>query len=130
MIKIFLTIILWALTIIAFTQVIPSDRLVNWNNAGYTGEIPDPENIIDVTTYGAVGDSSTDNYTAVSEAIASLEGRRGVILFPEGDFLIRGTVNLPDSVIIRGISPELTEIIFNNEGETASCFVIASLTAV
>ncbi len=57
--------------------------------------------------FGAVGDSSTDNHQAVLDAIASLEGRQGVVYFPEGDYMIFGSVTLPDSVIIRGESSQL-----------------------
>lgn len=112
------------LTFNTSAQVIPESKRVNWQNTGYDGIIPDPENIINVIDFGAIGDSITNNHTAVTDAIESLQGRKGVVLIPEGNFLIRGTVHLNDSVIIRGISPESTQIIFDNNGETSSCFVV------
>ena len=80
---------------ISNAQVIPADRFTDWSGAGYPDSIPEPTLILDVTTFGAVGDGVTDNFSAVNSAINALNGAQGVIYFPAGDYLISTTLNLP-----------------------------------
>mgnify|MGYP002587337157 CR=1 FL=1 len=42
----------------------------------------------DVTTFGAVGDGKTDCSKAINSAIASLPSEGGVVVIPEGDFVL------------------------------------------
>ncbi len=61
--------------------------------------------IIDVTDFGAVGDSQTDNTTAFQNAIdhaASLGG--GTVYIPPGNFIISQTINVPGGVVLQGES--------------------------
>src|SRR5690242_7916111 len=97
-------------------QTIPSSRTVDWSHAGYEGAIPDSAATVDVTTFGAVGDSTTDNYSFVLNAINSLNGNRGVIYFPPGNYLMQTGFSLPDSVILRGASSDSTHLIFDFAG--------------
>lgn len=108
----------------ATAQVIPSNRRVQWSQCGYPGTLPNPQTIVDVTSFGAVGDGVTDNFTAVTAAINSLSGTQGVIYFPTGNFLIGSSLNLPDSVILRGVSSDSTHLSFNFNGTVANCINI------
>ncbi|MCF8228123.1 MAG: T9SS type A sorting domain-containing protein [Bacteroidales bacterium] len=105
-------------------QVIPVERRVDWSVAGYPGNIPHPELIINAVDFGANGDSLTDNATALNDAISFLAGNRGVISFPPGTFLFRSGINLTDSVIIRGASSDETHFVFDLGGAAENCFNI------
>ncbi len=109
-------------------QIIPSSRTVDWSHAGHEGNIPDPAVIIDVATFGAVGDSTTDNYQFILNAINSLGGGEGVIYFPAGKYLISSTLNLPDSVVLRGMSSDSTRLIFDFSGAVGNCMNISGST--
>ena len=109
----------------SFAQVIPASNRVDWSHAGHEGVIPDPSNIVDVTGFGAVGDSLTDNHGFILTAISSLNGNRGVIYFPPGNYLVLSTINLPDSVILRGASSDSTHLIFDFAGSAGNCINIA-----
>jgi hypothetical protein len=100
----------------ASAQTIPVNRLVDWSVAGYPDSFPNPGLVYDVTNFGAVGDSLFDNATAIRDAIDSLHGNRGVIYFPPGNYIIGSTIDLPDSVILRGASSDSSRLIFDLGG--------------
>jgi hypothetical protein len=110
-------------------QTIPSSRIVDWTHAGYEGIIPDSSNEIDILSFGGAGDSLTDNYPFIISAINSLNGNRGVIYFPAGNYVIRSTINLPDSVILRGASSDSTHLIFDFSGVAGNSISIQGSAA-
>src|SRR3990172_5696658 len=83
-------------------QIIPGAMRVDWSKAGYEGSIPDPANVLDVTGYGAVANDNSDDYSAIISAMNALSGQQGVIYFPPGIYDVRSTLNLADSVVLRG----------------------------
>ncbi len=113
---------LWSMPLKA--QVVAPERLVDWSIAGFPDTIPKPSLIINVQDHGAVGDSLTENYPAIVDAINALGGRLGVIYFPAGIYLIGNQVMLPDSVIIRGESSGSTFLQFDLGGRDEHCFFI------
>ncbi|MBR4748928.1 MAG: hypothetical protein IK083_05075 [Abditibacteriota bacterium] len=57
----------------------------------------------DPTDFGAVGDGRTDCTEAFQKALdAAGEARYGVVKVPAGNFLFRGTLNLPTGVTLEG----------------------------
>ncbi|MDZ7743421.1 MAG: glycosyl hydrolase family 28-related protein [Bacteroidota bacterium] len=106
-------------------QVIPAGRLVDWTRAGYPAPIPDPSLVLDATDFGAVGDSLTDNAQALASAIDYLDGKRGVVFFPPGQYIFNSPVNLNDSLVIRGTSSDQTHFIFDLDGAAENCFNIS-----
>ncbi len=111
-------------SIIVIGQTIPSSRISNWSHAGYQEAVPTPLNILDVTLFGAVGNGIIDNTNYIRSAIDSLHGLRGVIYFPPGNFLVESTIDIPDSVILRGASSDSTHLIFNFNGLVGNGFNI------
>jgi hypothetical protein len=107
-----------------FAQTIPPNRIIDWSIAGYRDSFPNPTTVLDVTSFGAIGDSITDNTSFILNAIDSLHGQRGVIYFPPGKYLVGLSLALPDSVIIRGASADSTWIIFNFGGNIGNGFNI------
>lgn len=112
-----------------FAQVIPVERFTDWNGAGYPDSIPDPATVLDVTSFGAIGDGVTDNFSAVSSAINALNGAQGVIYFPAGNYLIGSTLNLPDSTILRGAGSDSSHLIFNLNGTIGNAINITGTSS-
>ncbi len=108
----------------SFAQIIPSSRTSTWTETGYPDSIPEPATILDVMNYGAVGDGIADDYTAVINAIAALSGGQGVIYFPPGEYKIGTSLNLPDSVVLRGASSDSTHLKFDLQGAVGNCINI------
>ncbi len=101
---------------LSFAQIIPSAATVDWSKAGFEGEIPAFNNIADVTLFGAIANDTIDDYPAVVSAIASLNNLAGVVYFPAGNYLIKTTITLRDSLIIRGAGSDSTTLTFHFNG--------------
>lgn len=57
--------------------------------------------IVDVTGYGALGDGVTDDYAAITAAIAACPPG-GVVYFPAGVYMISNQISLPPRVTLQG----------------------------
>ncbi len=112
-----------------YSQVIPFNRTSNWAETGYGDSIPEPSNIVDVMNFGAVADGIADDYAAVSAAIASLGGMQGVVYFPPGVYKIGTSINLPDSIVLRGASSDSTHLKFDLQGAVGNCINITGSIA-
>ncbi len=55
-------------------------------------EFPDDAGLIDVTSYGAVGDGTTDDTEALQLAIAENVGRHRILFFPPGTYLVNDSL--------------------------------------
>lgn len=107
-----------------YGQTIPSNRISTWSETGYGDSIPEPGNIVDVMNFGAVADGIADDYAAVNAAINSLGGMQGVVYFPPGIYKIGASINLPDSVVLRGASSDSTHLKFDLQGAVGNCINI------
>lgn len=85
----------------------------SWQGAGASLDYSTSSNVVNVITFGAVGDSATDCRNAINQAIASLAGSPGVIYFPAGKFRLTRGISLPDGVVIRGKNSRETSLIFD-----------------
>jgi len=95
-------------------QIIPVDRtfVSGWRSAGYPGEIPSPQTIVNVRDFGAIGDGVTNDDDAVSAAIASLDSAPGVVYFPAGTYFLELNINMPEGVVLRGERATSTSLLF------------------
>lgn len=60
----------------------------------------------DVTKFGAIGDGKTDCSKAINSAIASLPSEGGVVVIPEGDFVLDAPIVIDKhNVTIKGLNP-------------------------
>ena len=60
----------------------------------------------DITLAGAVGDGKTDCSTIINQMIASLPAEGGIIVIPEGDFVLDEPIVInKDNVTIKGLNP-------------------------
>jgi len=108
-----------------FCQVIPGDRHPDWKLIYENHRFIEPENILNVKDFGALGDGQTDDYQAVSNAIASLNGRLGIISFPTGNYLITQSLYLPDSVTLQGSSSDSTTLWFNFNAQALDAIIVS-----
>ena len=122
--------LLLCLSIASTAQIIPEANLVDWSDAGYPGNFPDPATVVSVMDHGAVGDGVTDDRPALLAAIASLNSQPGVVLFPAGSYKIASTVSIPSGVVLRGEGVEATFIKLNMGGSAINGFQTSgSITA-
>ena len=111
-----LLLVLIAFQQIATAQVLTADRRTDWSLAGYQDTLPVYSQAVNITAYGAVGDGTVVNDTAISKAIAALNGQSGTIYFPTGNFFFSQSIVLPDSVVLRGSGADSTTLSFNLNG--------------
>lgn len=96
-------------------QQFDSKRITAWNQAGTSSPVLAPSNVIDITEFGADNTGASSCNDAFDAAKSSLNGASGTIYFPTGLFRFDQTINLPDSVFIKGESSE-TELVFDLDG--------------
>jgi hypothetical protein len=106
-------------------QVIPLSQRVDWEQAGFQGEIPDPSLIASVKDFGAIGDGITNDYNAIQAAINSLNGNSGVVFFPVGSYLLKSSLSLPSGVILRGESSTKSILKFTLSSSGYDCIKIS-----
>ncbi len=79
------------------------------------------EGVFDVRdpAYGATGDGSTDDTTAIQNAIDAAAVSGGTVLLPTGTYRTTATLNLPrnPSVSIAGVHPERTVLEYGGAGK-------------
>jgi hypothetical protein len=107
-----------------FSQVIPEERAVDWSLARTHFHFQQPENIIDVTDFGAVGDGETDNSAAYSAALMAAGDEPAVIFFPAGNFLFNSNIYLKNHIVIKGSGSGHTSLLFDFQGVNKSCITI------
>jgi hypothetical protein len=107
--------------ILIYSQVIPPERQVNWSDALKSYEYNVPVNEVNVMDFGATGNGVDNDRPAVLNAIASLNGNLGYVYFPPGNYLLTGSLSLPDSVILKGFSSETSVLKFNFSGSANNC---------
>ena len=94
-------------------QVIPGDRRVDWTGALQSYHFKEPLIRLNIMDYGGDSLGTTDNSEAFSKAVTVLNGRCGEVYFPSGTYLFRETLQIPDSLTIRGDGASNTHVIFN-----------------
>lgn len=94
-------------------QIIAPERRVDWSSAGLTKLLIEPEQKVSIEQFGGKGDGISVNNQALEDAISSIGGKSGVILFGEGKYLFNKAFVLPDSIVLRGVGSDATTIVFD-----------------
>jgi pectate lyase-like protein len=102
-------------------QVIPDSLRTDWSIAGVQDFYVDTSNVANVMNFGAAGNGIINDYTAITSAINSLNGTSGIVYFPAGNYLIGSTLNVPDSVTLKGAGADATTLTFNLGGVSGNC---------
>lgn len=100
-------------------------ELVAWNGQGDAGtwrsggriEIRKararPSSIVDVRSFGALGDRTHDDGPAIAAAMASLATRGGGIAYlPRGAYRLSDTLVVPSGIVLKGESRDLVSLVF------------------
>ena len=109
----------------ANNQVIDSLKRVDWSICGYPNSVPEPVSYVNVKNFGALGNGLADDHIAIMNAISSFGGNRGLVFFPSGDYLISSVLDLPDSIVLRGVHPDSSRLLFNMNSNALSCINIS-----
>ena len=106
-------------------QIIPAEKRTDWSVAGYGGQLPKPDNVVNVKDFGALGNGIDDDYQSIINAINFLNGEFGVVYFPAGEYFIGTSISLPDSIILRGEDKSLVELKFDLGETNSNCINIS-----
>lgn len=97
-------------------QTLPSERTVNWSLAGFRGELPVSDNLLNILDFGGIPDGTADNSNALTNALTELGASPGVLFFPAGNYLFHSNITLTEGVILQGAGAEQTTLSFDLGG--------------
>lgn len=100
---------LWALTRLAHADIIPSDRLVNWEGTvGVEGGIPSRTTVRNcVASDGVPTNETSDATAAIRNCLTNTPSGQAAFL-PAGTYKISGTITIPANKTLRGAGAKLT----------------------
>jgi len=108
--------ILLLFNILTSGQTLSSDRSVNWSISGFQGPYPTPSTELNILAFGGNGNGEVDNTAAFQNAVSSLNGNPGVVVFPPGNYFFISSLQLTDGIIIKGSGSENTTLTFDIGG--------------
>lgn len=91
-------------------------------------------NLVDVIAYGAKGDGTTDDTTAVTNAIAAVASRNisgdtaGIVWFPPGTYRITSTLTIAKGIYLIGESPLDSKLVYGGTSATGTAFLTFGTT--
>lgn len=115
--KLFITTLVLLFSFENFSQIIPSERTVDWSRAGLTNGFQEFTTIVTISDFGGIADGTASNNTAFTNALNALNNNPGVIVFENGVYLFDQTLSLPDNIIIRGNGADSTTLKFVASGD-------------
>jgi hypothetical protein len=112
----------------AQAEIIPADRRIPWA-AGVSGGIPSYPVAINVkdAAYGAVGNGSADDTTAIRNAIAACPPGSAVYL-PRGTYKITDTLTISKSIALRGAGMDNTRIVLDTNSAKKVISIAGSMS--
>lgn len=120
------------ITKVGFSQVLPAYPTANWKDVNslrinVTGDCDS----VDILAYGGDNTGAASNNIALNSAITFLKttGNTGIVLFPPGTYLFTDTINLPDSIILKGNGAANTTLRFMMGGKGSLITVIGDITS-
>ncbi|MCT4582584.1 MAG: T9SS type A sorting domain-containing protein [Flavobacteriales bacterium] len=96
---------------IANAQVIPTQRIFEWNKAGLKTEVNFNDTVF-LSDYGAVGDGVTLNDQAFQQALNAVNNPPTVVIIPNGNFYLTDPLVLPSNVLLKGQGANHTVLTF------------------
>lgn len=98
------------------SQVLPSNRSVDWTLAGLNDTNTIGFTLVDVSVEGFIGDGLTPN-DALFDSLLLLNYSQGVhFYFPQGNYVFNTSKNLPSNCLISGAGPTNSKLIFDLNG--------------
>ncbi|MDR0711270.1 MAG: hypothetical protein LBF67_02840 [Prevotellaceae bacterium] len=111
----------------AGAQTLPEAYTTDWSFAGYSGELPEPADILTPSGLDKIG--ATDMSSIVNAAIATQSGKSngGVVYLPEGAYLFRQSISMKSNVVLRGAGADKTRLNFDLSGSNDPIIIKGSL---
>jgi hypothetical protein len=78
------------------------------------------------STYGAVGDGTTDDTAAISAAITAATTNGGIVFFPAATYRITSTLTVPGDVLVQGAGNRQTILLMDHATEDHMTFTQGS----
>ena len=103
-----------------FAEIISPEWRIEWN-PGIPGGYPDKEFQVDVGSYGAVGDGTTDDSQAFLNAAKAIPATGGALIVPEGVYLIQKKLSFDRGVLIKGEGFDKTRLLFDLDARSENC---------
>ena len=94
-------------------QIIAANRRVDWTLAGLRQPKPEYARVVDITTFGGVGNGLVPTDLALQAAIASLGSDSGIVSFPPGTYLFISPIDLRSGLVLRGQDALSSTLLFN-----------------
>jgi hypothetical protein len=91
----------------AWTDIIPSQRAIDWSTAGIPGGIPTRTTVCTTLSASSFGNGSSDASGSIQKALGSC-GSGQVVSLSAGTFLITGNIVIPGNVTLRGAGANQT----------------------
>ncbi|HPH92391.1 MAG TPA: glycosyl hydrolase family 28-related protein [Ferruginibacter sp.] len=114
----------------SFSQVLPPGRSTDWSMAGYPGNIPFYDTVRNIVDFGGNGNGIAVNDAALANAISSLNGQAGTVVFPAGTFVFNSPVSLRSQLLLKGAGALQTVLQFNLGGNFNCINILGRSTAV
>lgn len=107
---------------------IVGDTLPNdWDKSGYERTFAEPLIKLNIKDFGALGNGIQDESESIYAAIDVLGGRYGEIFFPEGEYKIQRTLQLPDSCVLIGEGAAKSLLVFDLGNRNEHCIQAEAL---
>lgn len=110
----------------AWTGVLdlPKGSRAQWSKAGLSGTPTNFTTVLSVKTYGAKGNGTNDDTSAVSTTISKAPAG-SVVYFPAGTYRLTKRIYPKSNMILRGDGAALTSLVFEGGGTVDRCIGIA-----
>ncbi|HQV00777.1 MAG TPA: glycosyl hydrolase family 28-related protein, partial [Bacteroidia bacterium] len=108
----------------SLAQVLSTTRTTNWKKAKHIGAYFEPSLTVNILQYGGNNNGAIANDAALIAAVNALNGMPGIIYLPAGNYLFNNTINLRDSLILRG-SGTNTVLTFSFNNASKHCITIS-----
>jgi hypothetical protein len=98
-----------------FSQSLPAHYLTDFSLAGYKGDIPTPQRVIDITQppFNADNTGVFDCAEIIQRAIDQTGNEGLIIYFPKGTYLIKHTLRLLSGTVLKGAGSDQTTLYFD-----------------
>lgn len=98
---------------LAFSGVIPENRMVDWTQAGHKGMYIEHTRVYNFISEGGVNDGVTPNDDAFTKLMTKMLFAPGVVYFPSGAYLFTKQIIPNSNCILHGESSQSTFLYFN-----------------
>ena len=115
------------LPLLLFSQILPQERIIEWEKAGRFVDF-NPTEIIDITSLGAPSDGSAPVESYIIQAIDELGSEGGIVYLPTGTYWLSAPVTLSSRIILRGDGIGKTLVQINHSGEADHGIIVSGLT--